>query len=391
MSALYEVHLLHEGRDAICSKLKTALEAEIRSLGLGPGQASIHVNETPPDNAVQDGVSRVAVFLASDGEPSTEVAARVDEWLAVRTLVVPLVDPEAKFQRVVPEAVQAINALFWDGVDAPPPMLVMDLLRRVRLAEAERAVFISYKRDDSRGVAEQLWEALTKRGFKVFLDQYSVDRGLDFQKELKLELREKSMVLLLESENIRDSKWVKEEVVYAIGYKLGLLSACWESVAADKTRRVREVPDDYRTILKPDELRGTGKDALLEDDRLAELLDEVEQTHAKAMARRRKELVNGFLQELGAVNVDWHDLWRLSIRGKSTVYMEVTPRPIRPDDLYNCEQEWNRTDSSVQEGYVLHAGADFSSNEQDYVQWIVNGNRIRELHGTEVQKLARRL
>lgn len=391
MSAVYEIHLLHEGRDAVCSQLETALEAEVQALGLGPGQVSVHVNEAPPDNAEQDCVSRVAVFLASDDKPAADVVTCVDAWLAVGTVVVPQVDPEASFKLVVPKALQAINALLWDGVGECPRTLVVDILRFAGLAEEERAIFISYKRTDSRGVAEQLWEALSKRGFKVFLDQYSVDRGLDFQKELKWELREKSMVLLLESKNILDSKWVMEEVLYAMNHKLGLLSACWESVAGDKNRRVDQVPTGYRTILKSDELSGKGENAVLTDARLADLLDEVERVHAQAMARRRKELLNGFLRDLGKVPIDWLGLWRLSIRGKSTVYMEVTPRPIRPRDLYDCEEEWNRSDSSVQEGYVLHAGVDFSPNDQDYVEWIVNGNRVRALHGREVQELARRL
>ena len=108
------------------------------------------------------------------------------------------------------------------------------------------------------------------------------------------------------------------------------------------------------------------------------------------MARRRKELLNSFLLELGSVLIDWHGLWRLSIRGKSKpVYMEVTPRPILPQNLYDCDCERDRR--GVTESYVLHAGIDFSFDDQNYVRWIVKGNRVSAVHGREAQELARRL
>ena len=387
MSVLYEIHLLHAGRDGACAQLTQALEAEVHALSLERGRVSIRENASVPQDAAEDTVSRVAVFLASDGKPPRGLATRVKEWLAAGVLVVPVVAPDAKFNRVVPKAARTINAPKWDGAGAPPRELVVDILRFVGLAEQERAVFISFKRADSRGVAEQLWEALSKRGFKVFLDQYSIDRGLDFQKELTRELREKCMVLVLESENIRDSEWVMKEVLYAMAHKLGLLSACWEAVAGDKKRRVDAIPAGYRSILEPDDLSGTGEEALLTEDRLVRLLDEVESVHAQAMARRRKELLNGFLRELGTIPISWHGLWHLSIRSKSQVYVEVTPRPIRARDLYACEQN----PVALSEAYVLHAGVDFSPADRDYVQWIVNGNQVRALHGREVRELARRL
>ena len=117
-------------------------------------------------------IARVVVFLASGKKPPSNLVADVQAWLAAGTLVVPLITPKAKFNTVVPEPLHAINALIWDNRRTPSRQLVVDILRRVGLAEEERSIFISYKRTDSRGIAEQLWEALSKRGFKVFLDQY---------------------------------------------------------------------------------------------------------------------------------------------------------------------------------------------------------------------------
>lgn len=387
MSVLYEIHLLHAGRDAVCARLSEALELEIRGLDLGPAQMAIFENADVPDAAVDDPVSRLAVFLTADGEPPPHLTTRAGEWLSAGTLVVPLVAPGADFAVVVPGPLRAINALGWDGVGVPPRRVVVDILRLAGLAEAERGVFISYRRTDSRGIADQLWGALSKRGFRVFLDQYSIDRGLDFQKELERELREKSMVLVLESANIRQSKWVMEEVLYAMHHKLGLLSACWEVIAGDATRRVCEIPAGYRSIVREGDITGTGEAASLREERLAELLDEVETVHARAMARRRKELLNGFLREVGALPVRWHGLWRLSIDGKSETYVEVTPRPVRARDLFNCEQ--NREGAA--ESYVLHAGIDFAAADRQYIEWIGNGKRVRALHGSEAQELARRL
>ena len=63
------------------------------------------------------------------------------------------------------------------------------------------------------------------------------------------------------------------------------------------------------------------------------------------------------------------------------------PRPIRTWDLYACEQ--HRAD--VPDAYVLHGGVDYSPSDRKHIQWIVNGNRVRAVHGREARELARRL
>ncbi len=85
MSVPYEIHLQHAGRDTACAQLQTALEAELRSLGLHSDQVSILENAAVAGEAAEDPVSRVVAFLASDAEPPSEMTTRVEqyiEWIA---------------------------------------------------------------------------------------------------------------------------------------------------------------------------------------------------------------------------------------------------------------------------------------------------------------------
>ena len=388
MNALYEIHILHEGQAAAFVSLEQALTKQIAEIGISPRNWSVLENQPVPVKATDDDITRLVVFLASDTTCTEKVSQRISEWLKSGTLVLPLVQSTDNFSSVVPQALHALNSLAWDRKAGPSAELVIDILRRCGLAEEERAVFISYKRKDSEGIATQLWQALSARGFGVFLDKHSVDRGVNFQATLFRELRRKSMVLLLESPRIRESDWVLQEVMYALRHKLGLLSAVWKDVAGSETLRIPELPDGYRTLLKDEDFCGKGEKARLKKTRLRTLLEEVEIIHAHALARRRKELLNGFLADLGNAPVEWHGPWQLRVsgKGKQTAHIEVTPRPIVAEDLFECEKRGLTADRS----YVLHPGMDVSADDSRYLKWLVAGNKVRAISATAASQLSRR-
>ena len=73
-------------------------------------------------------------------------------------------------------------------------------------------IFISYRRDDTQGLAAQLFHALAEENFDVFLDQFRLPPGLELLARIRQELGDKTMVVVLESANLRDSPWVRYEV-----------------------------------------------------------------------------------------------------------------------------------------------------------------------------------
>jgi hypothetical protein len=107
---------------------------------------------------------------------------------------------------------QSINAAFWrDEVSELIPAI---LARLGYTAEVPR-IFISYRRNEAQALANQLFDALTRRNFEVFLDHVSVPPGLYFQRRLAQQLGDKTVVLVIESAGLLNSEWTRYEIATA--------------------------------------------------------------------------------------------------------------------------------------------------------------------------------
>lgn len=92
-----------------------------------------------------------------------------------------------------------------------------DLLRR------RRRVFISYKRNESKNFALQLYNDLEARNYDVFLDTHSVGKAKLFQEDLWHEMSDSDVVVLLNTPGFLDSKWCKEELAKAESLRINVL------------------------------------------------------------------------------------------------------------------------------------------------------------------------
>ena len=167
------------------------------------------------------------------------------------------------------------------------------LLRLLGLVEDERRLFLSYVRRDSADVAEQLHRELQQRQFDVFLDRFTVPPGADFQRRLTEDLADRAFLLLLESDGIRDSRWVQHEITYALTHQIGALAVTTPNLVKD-----REAPIDeaFRFRLSADDLQ----DGKLSAAALRLLLDRIELSHASALRRRREQLLGSLIDHLEA-------------------------------------------------------------------------------------------
>ncbi len=101
---------------------------------------------------------------------------------------------------------------------------LLDILQSTRLLPDRRRIFISYNRKDATALANQLHIELVREGFEVFLDRFSVEPGVDFQRRIDEELSRMGTVLLIESPNSSTSKWVTHEINFARRHRLGLFA-----------------------------------------------------------------------------------------------------------------------------------------------------------------------
>jgi hypothetical protein len=102
--------------------------------------------------------------------------------------------------------------------------MVPDVLVASGLGLDAFRIFISYRHDDCAATAEQLFDALSHEQFDVYLDRFRTSPGTNFLERIRFELSDKACVLLLDSECVGKSDWVRGEYAFARKYRLGLIA-----------------------------------------------------------------------------------------------------------------------------------------------------------------------
>jgi hypothetical protein len=183
---------------------------------------------------------------------------------------------------VFPRPTSEQNGAFWD---ASITEVVPWVLAAAGLADDEFRIFISYRRTDTQLLADQLFDALTRDNFDVFLDRFTLETGVNFQRRLTQELADKAMVLLLESKHFLDSEWTQHEINFAKKHRLGLFvlqvpdGVTISGIDPSIRRVVNTYEYDAGVTLNP-----------LDAGVLREVVVRIREEHAKAMARRRYRL-----------------------------------------------------------------------------------------------------
>ncbi len=159
-----------------------------------------------------------------------------------------------------------------------------------------RKVFISYRRDQSTSVAIQLYEALEKNNFDVFLDTHSIKQGEPFQDELWHRMTDADVILLLNTEGFLERKWCKEEIAEANVKQIGIIQVIWPN---HKLERMAEVCFPHQ--LSKDEfidekfILDENNNPKLKEETVHYLVKMVESIRARNLASRQDNLITEFL------------------------------------------------------------------------------------------------
>ncbi|NTS41923.1 toll/interleukin-1 receptor domain-containing protein [Flavisolibacter sp. BT320] len=305
------------------------------ALVTGLGQFGTAIQPSPPlcgGSAVafgscqalrKSGVTSV-LFVVTDGAVSNLANPAILGWTG-HTIVV---QPQGQFIQL-PAPLNSPQAAFWtnDVGDVLP-----ELWRLMGMDHRDSRIFISYKKTDTSPLAEQLYEGLSKKGFEVFLDRFSIGVGIHFQRRLYQELADKAMVLFLESPNFQQSDWVKLEIAFAKKNRLGFYALNrWGDP------RIPSIDDSYRYFLHGHHFTAGG--AELNDQTLNHVIAEIKTQHSKALFRKRLYLQSNlyyFLQRRGLpyhLGVDGL-IETADARGQSTYKIWATPRPAELEDYH---------------------------------------------------------
>ena len=368
--AIYTFVVLHESEDEWADQV----EARIRSVC-----AQVLLREDLLERLDDVGAAQgspdayaVIVYLASvSGCASETIAGELDVAQREAYTVVPIVRAGAEIATVMPDGIRRLNALEW-GVESPA--LALLLLRAFGLIEMERRLFLSYRRAETAALALQLRDALSRRGYDVFLDRFSVPPGADFQRRIDIELSDKAFVLLVESSSAVHSPWVQHEVTYALSHHIAVLSLTMPDVgppgvfeAVDEALRHRlKVGDFENDAVEPD--------GVLTGTSLATVLDAVEVASARQLRRKRSQLLGTMRDWLSQAGFDWQavtDWGGVASRPDSAPKaMMVTARP--PSARALRETDILRRQADCPTATLVHDTIDQDAESTELLDWIMS-------------------
>jgi hypothetical protein len=169
------------------------------------------------------------VFANKASQWTSAQKQALQQLVSASALVLPVIEtgPDATY---LPQAIGKINAFKkHDTGTAWADSLVDETLSMAWLNRRARKAFISYRRIDSAPIANQIFGRFSELGYEVFLDDATIERGVDFQHELKWWLNDADLLLALLSPRLTDSKWCAEELTFAQSHSIGIAALEWPS------------------------------------------------------------------------------------------------------------------------------------------------------------------
>jgi len=343
----------------------------------------------------------VTLVFADEGSHWTDAQEHALQRLVdASALVLPIIEtgPDAKY---LPQAVGKINAFKkHDTGGAWADSLVDETLSMAWLKRRSRKVFISYRRIDSAPIANQIFGRFNALGWEVFLDDATIPRGVDFQRELKWWLNDSDLLLALCSPRLGESKWCAEELTFAQSHSIGVAALEWPSKLYDTNNDVKFAGqttwpkqvlvdltmDDQRLKLEWGDFVGVdakhpGKDPKLEDRELTpEALERVvgfcARNRAASIRSRLNELlplIRDTLDKQGAKNIKqtFGDLTFADEDGKPC-FLRVLPfRPL-PEHIYQVYADSGRTHRSI----CAYAECDIQDVRAQALRWLAEKTGI---------------
>jgi hypothetical protein len=234
---------------------------------------------TPADFEPDEQVAAAALFF---GFPGSSLPPGISQRRK-SVPILPIVQGGGSVSSLLPEELRPINALSFD--DHGPDIIAAALLECVGLLPRQRAVFVSYRRSESRVAALQLFDALAARRFEVFLDTHGVPPGVEFQATLWHRLCDADVVVMLDTPTYFESRWTAEEFGRALAKGISVLRVGWPTVTpsprAATATGIALAPSDI------DLPTGTLSEAIID-----KIGDEVERLRSQSIAVRRLNMIS---------------------------------------------------------------------------------------------------
>lgn len=371
MTTTYAIEVFQLDRDDRVAGLAQAVAAELQDIGLHR-TVNVVVTEAAPATAGPV----VGVYLGSlAAAVDAALGDRVMSALAAGTVVVPVVESLAQFTANVHPSLAFANGFEW-ATPEDALKLARILLENLGIEDRERRVFISHKREDGLGAAEQLHDHLTHAGFRPFIDRFAIRTGEGVQERIADALEDHAFLLLLETPLAHTSDWVFDEVDYALSHTMGTLILRWPGAPT----QVPGSPGVPRLQIMDDELvKDVHSYDTFTDAALDRVVAAVEASHAQGLVRRRRMLVRSIEEAAkasGCTSCLPLPEWRLWVEHASgPTLVGITPRLPTATDLQQLDLA--REAASVNPAAVLvHSARALRPARREHLEWVTGPREL---------------
>jgi hypothetical protein len=367
MSIVYGVEVIQLDMECWLTELDEALDAELKEIGLHRS-VSVQVRETPFS---ADEPSVAVYFGTPEARLDTGVDQHVARVLADGLPVIPIVEDLTRFAECVPDVLRPLNGWEWAG-QHQALRLARILLEELGIEDRQRCVFISHKREDGLGAAEQLHDELTHQRFVPLIDRFAIPHGARVQDHIADALEDHAFLLVLETPQAHESDWVFDEVDYALSHSMGILIVRWPG----DPKPVPGSPGLPRLTLSKNELELDAHEyEVLSEAALERVIAAVEAAHAVGIVRRRRMLtcsVEDAANAAGASACVQEGAWRLLVEhaGSSTL-VDLTPRLPRAEDLQRLDEARSRH-SSDPLAMLVHSARILREPLKTHLGWVTD-------------------
>ncbi|KRT13208.1 hypothetical protein ASU31_25750 [Pedobacter ginsenosidimutans] len=208
-------------------------------------------------------------------------------------VILPIFKDGEDFNKVIPKVLHEINGIKVSSQN-DIPSIVNHILEGFGFLRASRRLFISYRQNESRGVAVQLFEKLSLAGFDVFLDTHSIPKGDVFQDELWHRLVDTDVVVLLNTLDFLGSEWTRSELARASAMSIGILQLTWPDHVPERDAQISvALPLAKRDFVRS---RYLGVSATLKNERIANIVRQTELLRARTLSARQTNIITEFVK-----------------------------------------------------------------------------------------------
>ncbi|MFC5410850.1 toll/interleukin-1 receptor domain-containing protein [Larkinella bovis] len=250
--------------------------------------------------------SHLLIWVGNDQTAEKEALELLDEWLAKgkNYIVLPVFPNIPQIHTVLPKSISHLNATKWSSSFYGVVSAIFSL---IGLSPDQLRVFISYRQGETRHLAEQLFDALSRLRYDVFLDRFKIPLAVNFQEYLTQELADKAMIIVLESKTFYESEWTVYEVSFATKNRLGLMALQMPGAKPDSNSKkyVTGISEQQRIKLDITDFKTTDETVDLEvdtldltEDALDRILQRITTEHHRAHAFRLDYLTESVLSAL---------------------------------------------------------------------------------------------